>query len=364
MVKKKFTYGKMLGLVLILGFALILGGCAGSSKEAPKESPQKPEMVNKTVEITLAAYTVPKEAYQKGIIPAFQKYWEEKEGQTVIFKESYAASGAQAKAIAGGLEADVAALSLEADINTLEKADLVTHNWKEGAYSGMITRSVVVLGVKKGNPKSIKDWESLTKPGIVVIYPNPRTSGGAMWDVNAIYGAGLKMSSKGRSDIQAAQDLLAAIQKNVKVMDKSGRESMTTFEKGIGDVVITYENELLLRNMNEHKYDLVYPRATILIENPVALVDANVDKHGNRKVVEAFIKFLTTPESQRTFAHYGFRPVDPQIATETQDKFPTPEMLFDINYLGGWDQVKKEIYGPEGVWTAVVEGGKVKNGEQ
>ncbi|ABZ83404.1 sulfate abc transporter, sulfate-binding protein, putative [Heliomicrobium modesticaldum Ice1] len=311
-------------------------------------------------QIMLAAYTVPKEAYQKEIIPAFQKQWKEKTGQTVTFKESYVGSGAQARAIVNGLEADVAALSLEGDIETIHKAGLITHDWKQRPHNGMITRSVVAFGVKKGNPLTIREWQDLTKPGIAVLYPSPRTSGGAMWDINAIYGAGLKMAEMetGKKDPDRGRELLSAIQKNVKVMDNSGRESMTTFEKGLGDVVVTYENELLLRNMEQPLYDVIYPKATILIENPVALVDKNVDKHGNRAVVEAFVAYLQSTEAQRAFAKYGFRPVDPTVMAETKDKFPEPEWLFDIDYLGGWATASEQIYGPQGVWTGIVEGKK------
>ncbi|MZP43086.1 sulfate ABC transporter substrate-binding protein [Heliobacterium gestii] len=329
---------------------LTLSGCSHS--EAPN--------AEGTTQIMLAAYTVPKEAYQKEIIPAFQKQWKEKTGQTVTFKESYVGSGAQARAIVNGLEADVAALSLEGDIETIRKAGLITHNWKDRPYAGMITRSVVALGVKKGNPLGIREWQDLGKPGVTVLYPSPRTSGGAMWDINAIYGAGVKTAEieTGKKNPDKGAELLASIQKNVKVMDNSGRESMTTFEKGLGDVVVTYENELLLRNMEQPLYDVIYPKATVLIENPVALVDKNVEKHGNRAAVEAFVTFLQSQEAQRAFAKYGFRPVVPEVVAETKDKFPQPEWLFDIQYLGGWDTVFEQLYGPKGVWTEIVEGKK------
>ncbi|HEX7344125.1 MAG TPA: extracellular solute-binding protein, partial [bacterium] len=199
--------------------------------------------------LMLGAYTVPKEAYQQEIIPAFQKFWLEKTGQTVKFEESYVASGAQARAIIGGFEADIAALSLEGDLVKVAEAGLISHDWRAGDAKGMVTQSVVAIGFRSGNPKGIKDWEDIAKPGMEVIYPNPKTSGGAMWCVNAIYGAGLKISESrsGKQDLDLAAKLLHDIQKNVKVMDKSGRESVTTFERGIGDAIVTYENEALLR---------------------------------------------------------------------------------------------------------------------
>lgn len=305
------------------------------------------------MELTLAAYTVPKEAYQKAVIPAFQAYWLNKTGQKVVFKESYTASGAQAQAITSGLEADIAALSLAADVDTVKKAGLITHDWRQQPYGGTITRSVVAIGVKLGNPLQIRTWTDLSRPGVTVLYPNPRTSGGAMWDIMAIYGAGLK--SNPADPEKGARELIAAIHKNVKVMDKSGRESMTTFEKGLGDAVVTYENELLLRNMESPRYDIIYPDATMLIENPVAVVDKNVDKHGTRQVAEAFVEFLWSEAAQDGFATYGFRPVNETVSARYNSKYPVPKNLFDITSLGGWNQVEQAVFGPAGAWTQIVE---------
>lgn len=310
----------------------------------------------KEVTLILGAYSVPQEAFKK-IIPAFQKQWKEKTGQTVNFQESYEASGTQARAIAGGFEADVAALSLEADIETIKKAGLITTDWKSKPHSGMITDSVVAFGTREGNPKGIKDWEDLSKPGIGVLYPNPKTSGGAQWDVNAIYGAGLKISEeKGKKDPAYAADLLKRIQKNVKALDKSGRASMTTFENGTGDVVVTYENELIGRNLEGQKYNIIVPNYTILIENPAAVVDKNADKHGVRKVADAFVDYLWTAEAQRAFSEKGFRSVDPAVAKEFEKQYKTPAGLYDIKYLGGWDQVRKDLYQDGALWDQVLAG--------
>jgi ABC-type sulfate transport system substrate-binding protein len=165
----------------------------------------------------------------------------------------------------------------------------------------MVTTSVVALGVRKGNPKGIKGWEDLTKPGIEVLYPSPKTSGGAMWDIIAIYGAGLKLGKqRGQSDREAehyAIDLLTQTQRNVKVMDKSGRESVTTFERGVGDVIVTYENELAPRIKQGRPYELIIPNETVLVENPIAIVDRNVDRHHVRDIAQAFIAFLHDEEA-------------------------------------------------------------------
>jgi len=333
--------------ICFLFLVTVFLGCTNNTAKTDKNK----------VALTLGAYTVPKEAYQKEIMPAFKKYWKEKTGQEVEFFESYMASGAQSRAIAGGFEADIAALSLEKDINRLKDAGLVTHDWKKTLHNGFITRSVVVIAFRSGNPKNIRDWEDLAKEGLNVLYPSPKTSGGAMWDINAIYGAGLKITEikKGTSDSSYAKQLLKSIQKRVKVMDKSGRASISTYENGIGDAVLTYENEALLRKKQGKDFPFIIPEATILIENPIALIDKNVDKHNNREVVEAFIKFLHQKSAQKSFAKYGFRPVDDEILEEVKEQYPVPKYLFDIHYLGGWDKVQKELYGKDGAWTKVIE---------
>ncbi|MCE7966482.1 MAG: sulfate ABC transporter substrate-binding protein [Nitrospira sp. NTP2] len=312
-------------------------------------------------ELILAAYSVPKEAYERRIIPAFQKHWKQKTGQDVRIRSSYGASGAQARAIIGGFDADVAVLSVEGDVDQISKAGLITHDWRKAPHGGMISASVVALGVRKGNPKGVKGWDDAAKPGVEVLYPNPKTSGGAMWDIIAIYGAGLKLAEAhggGKPvtpDAAEAQaiDLLTRIQRNVKVMDKSGRESVTTFERGVGDVIVTYENELLPRVKSQRPYEIVVPAETVWIENPATVVDSYADRHKVRDVAEAFVAFLHGPEAQAAFLELGFRPLDhtsPGAAT-----FPQPAKLFTIAELGGWDQVSNKLFGPQGLWTKVVE---------
>lgn len=314
-----------------------------------------PSRAGERSSLVLGAYTVPKEAYQDEILPAFVRRWRADSGRELDVKQSYVGSGQQARAIVGGFEADVAALSLEDDVEEIRRAGLITHDWKAAPHGGMITRSIVVLGVRKGNPRGIRGWEDLARPGVEVLYPNPKTSGGAMWDVNAIYGAGLKISEAagGRPDPAYARDLLKRIQKNVKVMDKSGRESVTTFERGIGDAIVTYENELLPRIAAGQPYEIVVPDQTILIENPAALVDRYADKHGARAAAQAFLDYLRTPDAQRAFASKGFRPVDEAVAREFAGQFPAPSQLFTIADLGGWEKVKADIYGETGVWTEI-----------
>ena len=305
-------------------------------------------------ELMLAVYSVPKEVYEQRLIPEFKQQWKQRTGQDVQIRSSYAASGAQARAIIGGFEADVAVLSVESDVDQIAKAGLITHDWRGGAGKGYVTASVVAFGVRKGNPKGIKTWEDLARPGVRVLYPNPKTSGGAMWDVIAIYGAGLKRSDSKHSPESGAASLLKGIQKNVKVMDKSGRESVTTFERGMGDVIVTYENELLPRVKAGRPIDVIVPDETILIENPAAVVDRYVEKHKTRDVAEAFLSFLSSDEAQRAFADYDFR-APSASGGRTGKTLPRPAQLFTIAELGGWEKISSHLFGPQGLWTRTVE---------
>lgn len=306
--------------------------------------------------LILAAYTTPREAYGKAIIPAFKKHWKEKTGQDVEIEASYLASGAQAQAIIGGNEADIAALSLEGDIDKVAEAGLITHDWRSKPNRGMISASIVVIAVRQGNPKGIRDWIDLARPNLSVLTPDPRTSGGAQWNINAIYGAALRgHAGVPKDDPAAAQGFLKSILGNVTTMDKGARESITNFEKGIGDAAITYENEVLVGRQGGQTYDYVVPRSTILIENPVALVDHNVDRHGVRELAEAFIAFLMSDEGQRAYAQYGLRPADKAIAEEVKAQFKNPEDLWTIEYLGGWKSVTENIFGPRGIYTRAIQ---------
>jgi sulfate/thiosulfate-binding protein len=301
--------------------------------------------------LTIGAYSVVREAFHEGILPAFASRWKTATGRDVRFEESYNGSGAQTRAISAGFDADVAVLSLEGDVDKLVKAGLVASSWKDGPERGMITRSVVVIGHRPGNPKGIRDWGDLAHPGVGVLYPDPKTSGGARWNINAIYGAGLL--GGGEPAPEAARELLARVQANVVTMDASGRQSVGTFQRGTGDAIVTYENELLLqRIMTGEEVPYVIPAATLLIEGPAAIVDTSVRRHGNRPLAEAFLAFLRSPEGQRILGRYGFRPLDPTLETDST-RSPLPSRLFTMKDLGGWSKINKVVYGPGGVWDSI-----------
>ncbi|MCB9101911.1 MAG: sulfate ABC transporter substrate-binding protein [Anaerolineales bacterium] len=336
-------------ILLTLIISVVLAGCGQPAETGSTESVQGAKT------LILGAYTTPREAYGK-LIPIFQTRWQQKTGQEITFEESYLGSGAQSRAIVEGFEADVTALSLEADVIRIKDAGLITHDWQATPTKGMVSNSIVVLGVREGNPKNIHDWADLAQPDLEILTPNPKTSGGAQWNILALYGAARRgfVDSVPAHDEAAAQAFLSAVLNNVTVMDKGARESIITFEKGIGDVIITYENEMMVGQQNGQKYEYIIPRSTILIENPVAVVDASVDKHGTREAAEAFVDFLMTPEAQEIFAEFGLRSVDPAVAQATAEHYPPVEDLFTIEEFGGWSQATPTFFGDEGIFTRTI----------
>lgn len=341
---------RSLTVIALASWSLSTAACK-KNPAATTPGAQANAQTTKARTLTLGAYTTPREPYGKAILPAFQKKWQTEKGETLKFEESYLGSGAQARAIVGGFEADVAALSLEADIKKIAEAGLITSDWKATPTHGMVTRSIVVIGVRPGNPKAIKDWADLAKPGVKVLTPNVRTSGGAMWNILAIWGAAMRGKAGLKAgDSQAATALMGQIIKNVQIMDKGARESMLTFENGIGDAIITYENEILVAKKSGKAYDYVVPTSTILIENPVAVVDKYAARHQSAEVAAAFVAYLITKPAQESFASFGYRPVDPEVEKALAGQFPTVTDLFTIADLGGWDGVDKAVFGPDAAY--------------
>ena len=253
-------------------------------------------------------------------------------GEGVTFKESYAASGEQSRAVEAGLDADYVVFSLEPDMTRLVEAEIVPADWNAGEHKGMVTDSVVVFVVRKDNPKGIKTWDDLTRKGVEVVTPNPFTSGGARWNVMAGYGAQLK---QGKTEEQA-RGYLRKLFANVAVQDKSARESLTTFAAGKGDVLLAYENEAIFAQRQGQPFEYVVPDQTILIENPVAVTkDAS-------SAAKGFVDFLLTDDAQKVFGEEGYRPVSKAVLG-TFD-FPTPASLFTIADLGGWKTVQTAFF--------------------
>ncbi|MEA2445290.1 MAG: sulfate/thiosulfate transport system substrate-binding protein [Thermoleophilales bacterium] len=325
---------KTLTVLLLAALTAAVAACGGTSSGSSGNS------------LSLVAYSTPKEAYAE-IIPAFQKT---APGKDVKFSQSYGASGEQSRAVLGGLPADVVAFSLAPDVNKLVDKNLVDANWNKDQYGGFVTNSVVVLAVRKGNPKNIKTWDDLIKPGVQVIEPNPFTSGGAKWNVIAAYGAQI---AQGKSEAQA-QDYLKKLFGNVAVQDKSAREALQTFTSGKGDVLISYENEAITAQQKGQAIDYVVPDQTILIQNPIAVTtDA-------KKGAKEFVDFARTDEAQKIFAAKGYRSINDALVDKS--KYPTPSALFKIDKFGGWSAVNKKFFDPAGVVGKIEQGLGVATG--
>ena len=283
--------------------------------------------------LNLYAYAVPKPGFDK-VIPGFNAT---AAGKGLAFQQSYGASGDQSRKVAAGATADVVNFSVEPDITRLVDAGLVDPGWNAGPDKGIPFGSVVTIVVRKGNPKGIKDWDDLLKPGIEVVTPNPFSSGSAKWNLLAPYAA----KSDGGKDPKAG---LAFIEKlvteHVKVQPKSGREATETFLQGTGDALLTYENEALFSEAKGDPVQHVTPPATFKIENPIAVVKTST----NPKAAQAFVDYAFTPAAQRLWAEAGFRPVDPAVAKEFAAKFPQPTTLYTIDDLGGWNTVDGSLF--------------------
>lgn len=293
--------------------------------------------------ISLVAYSTPQAAYQQ-LEAAFKKT---AQGKGATFTESYGPSGDQSRAVVSGLKADYVAFSLAPDIDRLVKANLVAPTWNSDQYKGMVTDSVVVFVVRKGNPKNIKTWDDLVKPGVSVVTPNPFTSGGARWNIMAAYGQVIQ----GGGTEQDGIDYLKKLFKNVSVQDDSGRKALQTFTSGQGDVMIAYENEAIFARQNGQAIDYVVPDNTILIENPAAVT---VSAPAQAK---AFLDYLRTPAAQEIFAKNGYRPVVKDV--KASKPFPNPPGLFTIDKFGGWNAVTKKFFDPN---NSIVQGIEKDNG--
>jgi sulfate transport system substrate-binding protein len=304
------------------------------------------------VELTLVSFAVTKAAHE-AIIPKFVEKWKQEHNQTVTFRQSYGGSGSQTRAVIDGLEADIVHLALALDTQKIEKAGLIAPGWeKEVPNDGIVSKSVAAIITRPGNPKGIKTWEDLAKDDVKLITADPKTSGIARWNFLALWNAAIKTGS----DEAKAQEFVTKVYKNVPILTKDAREATDAFSKqGQGDALINYENEVILAQQKGEKLDYVIPEVNISIDNPIAVVDKNVDKHGNREVAEGFIKFLYTPEAQQEFVKLGFRPVDETLAQtkEVKDKFPSVKTLGTVQDLGGWQTIDKKFFADGGVFDQV-----------
>jgi sulfate/thiosulfate-binding protein len=337
--------GRSLIVVAAAVLALAAAGCGGADDTSGGgASADASSGGGKDVTLSLVAYSTPQVVYDE-IIPDFKKT---EAGSGVSFKESFGASGDQSRAVEAGLAADVVTFSLAPDVDRLVKAGLVDAGWADNANHGFVTKSVVTFIVRKGNPKKIKTWDDLLKPGVEVLTPNPFTSGAAKWNLLAAYGAKSSGGTNPQAGLAYVRDLIT---KHVKVQDKSGREALQNFIAGTGDVLLSYEYEVTTANKKGEDLDYVIPDDTILIENPIALVNDSK----NPVEANAFLEYVLSEPGQQRFADWGYRPINEAVLEANKDKFPTPAGLFAIDDLGGWSKVNDELFDPEKGSIAKIE---------
>lgn len=307
-----------------------------------------------TINLLNVSYDPTREFYRE-YNASFAKQWKEQTGDNVVIRQSHGGSGSQARSVIFGLEADVVTLALAYDIDALRLQDeLIPADWQSrlDKNSSPYTSTIVLL-VRKGNPKNIKDWDDLTRDDVEVITPNPKTSGGARWNYLAAWAYALK---KNNGDEDKAYDFVRKIFANVSVLDSGARGSTNTFaQRGLGDVLIAWENEayLSVEELGADKLEIVVPSLSILAEPPVTVVDKNVDKKGTRAVAEAYLENLYTADAQRLAAKHFYRPSDPAIAAEFADQFPQIELITVDDVFGGWTEAQKTHFSDGGIFDRI-----------
>ena len=306
------------------------------------------------VNLLNVSYDPTRELYQD-FNASFAKYWKAKSGQNVVVKQSHGGSGKQARAVIDGLGADVVTLALAYDIDEIhDKAKLIPENWqKRLPHNSSPYTSTIVFLVRKGNPKHIKDWNDLVKPGVQVITPNPKTSGGARWNYLAAWGYALKQ--KGGTEA-TAREFVTRLYRNVPVLDSGARGATNTFvQRGLGDVLLAWENEafLAVNELGKDKFEIVVPSVSILAEPPVTVVDRVVDKKGTRKVAEEYLKYLYTPEGQEIAAKNYYRPRDIKVAAKYARVFPKVRLFTIDELFGGWRKAQKTHFADGGVFDQI-----------
>jgi len=305
------------------------------------------------VQLLNVSYDPTRELYE-AVNAAFARQWRARTGQELVVKQSHGGSGKQARAVIDGLDADVVTLALAYDVEAIAKTGLVAPGWQKRLPENAAPyTSTIVFLVRKGNPRGLRDWEDLVKPGVSVITPNPKTSGGARWNYLAAWAHALR---KPGGDEGKAKEFVRALYRNVPVLDSGARGSTTTFvERGIGDVLLAWENEafLAVEQLGKGKLEIVVPRTSILAEPPVAVVDRNVDRHGTRAVAQAYLEFLYSPEGQEIAAAAFYRPRDPKVAARHAARFPRIELVTIDAVFGGWARAQATHFADGGVFDQI-----------
>jgi sulfate/thiosulfate transport system substrate-binding protein len=357
---KSFISLFLVGISLSVAIAACSGGNTSSSSgnSTGTDATANPVAANKQdVQITLVSFAVTKAAHE-AIIPKFVEKWKKEHNQNVTFNQSYGGSGSQTRAVIDGLEADVVHLALGLDVGRIEKAKLIEPGWeKEVPNNAIVSKSVAALVTREGNPKGIKTWADLAKDGVKLITADPKTSGIARWNFLTLWNSAIK----GGASEDKAIEFVKKVYSNVPVLTKDAREATDAFFKqGQGDALINYENEIILAQQKGEKVNYIIPDVNISIDNPIAVVDKNVDKHGTREVADAFVKFLYEPEAQEEFAKVGFRSVNETVAQNKalSDKYPKVNNLGTVQEYGGWDSVQNKFFADGAIFDQIQGKGK------
>jgi len=307
------------------------------------------------LEMLNVSYDPTRELYQD-VNQAFTEYWKAKTGQRVTVRQSHGGAGKQARAVIDGLEADVLTLALGYDIDAIaERAQLLRANWQSRLPNNSCPyTSTIVFLVRKGNPRAIRDWDDLVKPGVAVITPNPKTSGGARWNFLAAWGYA---AHRWNNDEAKCLDFVTRLFNNVPVLDTGARGSTTTFLRGIGDVFVSWENEALLavNKLGKDALEIVVPSVSILAEPPVTMIDKNVDKHGTRELAQAYLEFLYTPQGQELCGEHYYRPSNPEAAAKYASQFPKVATLKIDEFFGGWQKAHKTHFADGGTFDKIYQ---------
>ena len=340
-------WGQRRLLAISAGLVCGLAGLTGCGSTQPGGD-KAGTAAGQSQELLLVSYAVTKSAYDR-ILPLFEADWKAKTGQTLRVKTSFGGSGSQTRAVIDGLEADVVGLALGGDVLKIQQAGLIEPGWQqELPQNATITHSVVALITRPGNPKGINNWPDLAKPGVKVVTANPKTSGGARWNLLALWGS---VTQNGGSQAKA-RGFLSQVYGNVESLPRDAREASDVFlKRGLGDVLLNYENEAIQARKNgELKQPFVVPELNIRIDGPIAVVDRNVEKHGSRKAAEALAAYLQSEQAQQIFAEEGFRPVNATVWNKVKGGFATVKQLFSVEDFGGWKQVNTTFFADGGIW--------------
>ena len=299
------------------------------------------------IRLAIHSCCVTEDATTKEILPAFRKYYKEKFGKDIDISASFAGSGTLKNQILGGAPVQLAILSSELYLDQLKEKGLISSDWKKNPNKGSVIKSVIIFVTRKDNPKGLRTFQDLARPGVKVLHASPDTSGGAQWAIFAIYGAGANLKNLAFTPEDEGVKLLSAIGKNVIAQPESARQTFVQFDAGFGDAIVTYENEALLEKAKGRDYAISVPRKTIETEWKVARIDKNIRPEQEHAVAE-LIKFLYTAEAQRAYAKYGFRPVDAKVEKEFHEKYAKVAEPFTVDDLGGWKNARKNII--ENAW--------------